>query len=241
MELVVGFSTLILETLVNQMWSGAIIAFLLVTMLTVNIIAYNVSGFTLIRILRNHQRDGPTASGGGEDISGSKSATPFDIVIRKTVRSMFMLTLPSLGTLILFLFIGASASNTKPRQEWDPIYVPWPLIVVLFLQLMFGFLFTRVGWVSKAALESAIVGKASTPSTSMADSAEKKSRASKAEGGKSPRMSQSPKPRFSELTPSGQISRPEADIATTADQEPAPAVPTIQVSEVPDKVDVVVV
>jgi len=54
-------------------------------------------------------------------------------------------------------------------------------------------------------------------------------------------MSQSPKARFSEMTPA-QNSRPEADaVATTTGQEPAPVVATIQVSDVPAKLDVVVV
>jgi len=49
-----------------------------------NLTTYNVSGIILIRILRRHQQTGTAAV--GEDISGSKSASPFDVVIAKTMR-----------------------------------------------------------------------------------------------------------------------------------------------------------
>jgi hypothetical protein len=100
-ELVVGFGMLACHYVIKEQWVGAIISFYVVLMLTVNLIAYNASGFYLIRILRNHQITG-ISKAAGEDISGSKSAAPFDVVINKALWSMTILTLPSLAALLIF-------------------------------------------------------------------------------------------------------------------------------------------
>jgi len=244
----VGIAMMIVETLVAQYWSSAIIAFLVVLVLSVNLVTYNVSGVWLIRVLRKHQETGTATA--GEDISGSKSASPFDVVIKKTVRSMILLTVPTLAAVLVFVVIGVGATNTTVRVAYDPNNVPWSFNVVLFIQLVLGFLFTRIGWVSKAALEAAIVGKAgSTPSTGSRagseGSPEKKSgRSSKAEKDKALRMSQ--KPRFSENTTPAH-SRPEADlqeaspaVEITAVQEASPAAAATS-EELGQVVDVVVV
>jgi len=213
---VVGFSMLICQYLVAQQWVGAVISFLVVLMVTVNLIAYNCSGFYLIRILRNHQITG-ISQASGDDISGSKSASPFDVVIHKTLRSMTILTLPSLATIIMFLVTGVTSCNTKPMPAFNPDDLLWNVLATIFIQLVLGLLFTRVAWISKTALEAEIVGKTgSTPSTgstaaSSEGSPEKKRSASRAAmKDKASRLSQSPKPRFSEGT--AQNSYPERDL-----------------------------
>jgi hypothetical protein len=218
MEFVVGFSMLTAEYVVGQQWSGAVIAFNVVLMLLVNLVTYNVSGVLLIRLLRNHQ-----VTGAGEDISGSKSASPFDVVIKKTIRSMVMLNLPSLGALFLFLFIGVGACNTQPMDVFDPNAPKTPLILTTFLQPVLGLLFTRVAWVSKTALEAAIVGKTgSTPSAVSSEGTPKRPgrEASRAElKERAARMSQSPKPRQSEgacSAPGSRADPPETCLAVVA-------------------------
>jgi hypothetical protein len=214
-ELVVGFGTLIGHYLTTDMWIGAIISFYAVLMFTLNLIAYNASGFYLIRILRNHQITG-ISKASGEDISGSKSASPFDVVINKTLRSMTILTLPSLAALLIFLIQGVSSCSTRPRPIFNPQNPEWVVSVTIFVHFVLGLLFTRVAWVSKTALEAQIVGKnGSTPSTgSSAPSSEgspEKKRASRAgTKDKASRLSQSPNPRFSEGSP--QNSHPERDL-----------------------------
>jgi len=217
-EFVVGFGMLAAEYLVGQQWVGAVVSFYVVLMLTVNLTTYNVSGVLLIRLLRNHQ-----STGAGEDISGSKSASPFDVVISKTLKSMTMLTLPSLATWLIFLVLGVSNCNTRPMPVFDPNALQWNVIATMFIQLILGLLFTRVAWISKTALEAAIVGKiSSTPSSGGAVSSEgtpqKRSdrAASRAElKERAKRMSQSPN--HSEGTSSAQGSHADQPVVVAVD------------------------
>jgi hypothetical protein len=214
-EFVVGFGMLTCEYLVGQQWVGAVIAFYVVLMLAVNLTTYNVSGVCLIRILKKHQLTGVSAS--GEGITGSKSASPFDVVIAKTMRSMTMLSLPSLAALFMFLIIGIGGCNTRPMVAYNPNAPTWSAMATFAIQLILGLLFTRVAWISKTALDAEImVRTVSTPSKDSALSSEGSpeqkrsgraaSRASLKE--RAARMSQSPKPRYSEGT-SPQSSRGE--------------------------------
>jgi len=204
-QFAVGFGMLACEYLVAQQWVSAVISFYVVLVLSVNLTTYNVSGFWLIRILRKHQLTGVSTS--GEDITGSKSASPFDVVIRKTMRSMTMLTLPSLAALLMFLILGIGSVNTRPLIPYNPNAPNWTAMATLSIQLILGLLFTRVAWISKTALDAEIMIRTiSTPSKDSALSSEGSpeqkrsgraaSRASLKE--RAARMSQSPKPRYSE-------------------------------------------
>jgi hypothetical protein len=240
-ELVVGFSMYICEFLVAQQWVGAVISFYVVLVFTVNLATYNVSGLYLIRILRNHQKTGISAT--GEDITGSKSASPFDVVISKTMRSMVMLSVPSIAALIMFFILGVGNLNTRPPNPYNAENPPWSALATMFLQLVLGLLFTRVCWISKTALQAEIISKGmSTPSgTSTSDPPSQGSpdqkrsgrTLSRAEKERAKRMSQSPKPRRSENRPSTQNSRAEPEtasiIAVTVDT-PKVAAPEIQAS-----------
>jgi hypothetical protein len=241
-EFVVGFSMMTCHYIINRQWVGAVISFYCVLMFTVNLIAYNASGFYLIRILRNHQVTG-VSNTPSEDISGSKSASPFDVVIGKTLRSMTILTLPSLAALLMFLILGIQSANNNPMPVFNAVDLAWGTLATLFIQLVLGLLFTRVAWISKTALEAEIIGKAnSTPSTGSAavsseGSPEKRRAASRADmKDKVTRMSQSPKPRFSE---GAQNSHPESDLQQGPLDGPTPMI--VVETEVPTKVEVVVV
>jgi len=201
---VLGFAMLAAEYVVGQQWVSAVVYLYAVLMLGVNATTYNVSGAILIRILRNHKVIGSNAS--IEDISGSKSACPFDVVIAKTRRSLAILTLPSVAAFIVFFILGAQACNTKPLVLFNTTPLPWSVLATLFTQLVLGILFTRVAWVSKEALEAAICRKSiSAPSSgatvASVESPDQKrtsrtaSRADLKE--RALRMSQSPKPRSS--------------------------------------------
>jgi hypothetical protein len=213
---VMGFGGLVFEYLVAKQWGAAILSFYLCLMFLLNLITYNGSGVCLIRILLNHQRTGISAA--GEDLTaGSKSASPFDIVISKTRRSMFMLSVPSFAALIFYFAIGVGNCNTRPLIPFNPEALTWPQYVGLFLQIFLGFIFTRVCWISKTALNAEIMGKGmSTPSGNSVNSSEgpqgppsqgspeqpkrtgrTASRADLKERAK--RLSQSPKPRNSAL------------------------------------------
>jgi len=155
---VMGFGGLVFEYLVAKQWGAAILSFYLCLMFLLNLITYNGSGVCLIRILLNHQRTGISAA--GEDLTaGSKSASPFDIVISKTRRSMFMLSVPSFAALIFYFAIGVGNCNTRPLIPFNPEALTWPQYVGLFLQIFLGFIFTRVCWISKTALNAEIMGK----------------------------------------------------------------------------------
>jgi hypothetical protein len=218
-ELVVGFAMLICSYLVAQQWIGAIIGFYVVLMLTVNLTTYNVSGIYLIRILREHQKTGTSATP-TEDISGSKSASPFDIVIAKTMRSMAMLTIPSLATLLMFLVQAVTQCNTRPTPVFDSANPAWGLLATLFVHIILGLVFTRIGWITKTALDSQIIGKAmSTPSTGSTGSSEGSPPEQKRMGRgltraemkeRVTRMSQSPTSRSSHTA--AQNSRPDVEM-----------------------------
>jgi len=187
-------------------------------MLAVNLTTYNLSGVYLIQILRNHQKTGTAAV--GEDITGSKSASPFDIVIAKTMKSMVLLTVPSVATMLMFAVTALTQCNNQPLPPYDPTAVPWSFLAIMYVQLVMGILFTRVAWISKAALDAAIIVKVlSTPSTGSTTSSETTEQkrtvraASRAElKERAQRMSQSPKARFSEGTPSAQNSHPDIEM-----------------------------
>jgi len=219
-EFVVGFATLAAAYVFAQQWVGAIVSFSVVLMLTVNLTTYNVSGCILIRILRKHQQTGVAAA--GEDITGSKSASPFDVVIAKTLRSMCFLTLPSLATLLMFFVTGVSSCNSRPLPPYDPNNVTWSVMATLFVQLILGFVFTRVAWVSKAALDAEIAKTVSTegsPSIDARRSSRAPTRADLKERAK--RISQSPNSRPSnDGTLSAQTSHSDVELALS----PAPAV-----------------
>jgi hypothetical protein len=219
-EFLVGFGMLACEYLVGQQWVGAVISFYVVLMLAVNLTTYNVSGFCLIRILKTHQLTGVSTS--GEDITGSKSASPFDVVIAKTLRSMTMLSLPSLAALLMFLIVGIAGCNTKPLIAYNPDAPSWTALATFAIQLVLGLLFTRVAWISKTALDSEIMVRTiSTPSKDSAISSEGSpeqkrsgraaSRASLKE--RAARLSQSPKPRYSEgISPQSSRAETEAPV-----------------------------
>jgi len=186
-ECIVGFSMLAAEFVIGLQWVGAVISFYVVLMFAVNVVTYNVSGFMLIRILRTHQ-EGTSAV---DDISGSK-ASPFALVITKTTRSLVYLTLPSLATLIMFLIIGVGNCNSKPMNAFVPTAPTAGVVFTLFVQLVFGLLFTRVVWISKSALDAEIASKMTgSPTTQSLD---EKRRASSRVETQSGRKSQSPKP-----------------------------------------------
>jgi hypothetical protein len=179
-EFFVGFSMFAAEYAIGQQWVGAVIAFYVVLMFTVNLLTYNISGIMLIRILRKHQSGAATPSGEGQekflDITGSKSASPFDLVIRKTTRSLILLSLPSMAALIMFFVIGVSSCNTKPAIPYNPESPAVFSFITLFLQIILGLLFTRITWISKTALDAEVVGKAITGSgTSLQSSEERRS------------------------------------------------------------------
>jgi len=214
---VVGVVMLGAEFAVGQQWVSAVVSFYAVVMLTVNTTTYNVSGVILIRMLRNHQVIGSNSS--VEDISGAKSASPFELVIAKTRRSMAILTFPSAAGFVVFVILGVVNLNTKPLLPFNTSPLPWSVLAVLYIQLVLGILFTRVAWVSKTALETAILAKTvSTPSSVGSETPDQKrasrtaSRADLKE--RALRLSQSPIPRISP-----QLSHPEQEAGAVSAKE----------------------
>jgi len=182
-EFGVGFGGLFAEFASAQQWATAVTDFYVVLALVVNLTTYDVAGLWLIRILRTHQ-----TTGAGEDISGSKSASPFDVVIDKTLRSMSLLSCPSLAAMVAYLILGIGNSNTRPIATYNPNALGWNVFVTIFVQLVLGLLFTRLAWISKTALDAAIMA-----SVSSKESDQRKSGASRGElKEKAARLSQSP-------------------------------------------------
>jgi len=156
-DMYVGFGCLTASYVFAQQWVGAITPFFVVLMLAVNLVTYNVSGCVLIRILHKHQATGVAEA--RDDITGSKSASPFDVVIAKTLRSMFFLTVPSLATLILFFVTGVGNLNARPTPVYDPLNLTWSVQAVLFVQLIIGLMLTRVAWVTKSVVQAEVLAK----------------------------------------------------------------------------------
>jgi len=195
-EVVVGISAIATQYVWGRQWSGAYMDFFVVASLAMNLIAYNVSGMLLVRILRRHQ-----ATGSGEEVSGSKSASPFELVISKTLRSMWLLSLPTMVAVVVYSYLGISNSNNLAEIPYDPQAPSWSVVATIFLQMTLGLLFTRTAWISKTALDAEILAsvngssrESEKRSSGLASRSELKERAA--------RMSQSPKPRPSENAPS---------------------------------------
>jgi len=175
-ELVIGLGGLIGEFRAGRQWVTAVINFYVVLSLAVNVITYNVSGLWLISILRKHQSTG--SSPPGEDISGSKSASPFDVVVAKTSRSLVLLTVPSVIAMIMYIIIGINNSTTNAIPTYNPQAVGWNSYVTIFVQLVLGLLFTRVAWVSKTTLDAGLVAKMVNSQSTAGTSKDEKQRSS---------------------------------------------------------------
>jgi len=173
----IGLVGLIGEFVLGKQYIMAVVYFYVVVSLAANMITYDISGIWLIRTLRIHQRTGAA----GEELSSSKSACKFDVVIAKTMRSMFLVTLPSLAAVVVYTVVGIANSNTKPMAPYNPESLAWSVYVTVFTQLILGLLFTRTAWVSKTALDAEIMLKTTTTlsrSTSRPDTKERGSRLS---------------------------------------------------------------
>jgi hypothetical protein len=179
----IGFAGLICEFAVAKQYVMAFVYYFVVISLTVNLITYDVSGICLIRILRKHQTTGVAAA--GEDLSSSKSACKFDVVIAKTMRSMFLLSFSSLAVVVVFLVIGITHTNTRPIAPYNPDLLGWNAYATVFAQLLLGLLFTRTAWISKTALDAEIMFKTTTTLSSATSRPDVRERGS--------RFSQSPK------------------------------------------------
>jgi hypothetical protein len=237
----VGIGMLVCEFVVNQQWGSAVLDFFLVLLFGVNLATYNASGLWLIRILRNHQRTGIAAA--GEDLTGSKSASPFDVVISKTKRSMLMLSLPTFVFLILYFYLATNNLNTRPMAVFNPNALPWSTFLTQYAQMILGLIFTRVCWISKTALNAEIMGKGMSTGNSVTSeegspsqgTPEQKrtgraaSRADLKERAK--RWSQSPKPRRSEGRPSAQDGHTETASAQDSHAEPQTAAVAVTVED----------
>jgi len=217
MEFVVGIGTLITEFTLDQNWVTAIREFYIVFALAVNMTTYDLSGFWLIRILRNHQ---PT--GAVEEVSGSKSPSRFDAVISRALRSMFLLSMSSLSVMLMYLILGIGNCNTEQIPPYDPTALGWNSFVTIFVQLVLGLLFTRFAWVTKAALTAEIMASvhvSSQESDSKLTGSRLSSRVELREV--MARLSQSPKSPHSEG--SAQDSQAESEVpvvAVTVEEDP---------------------
>jgi len=132
---------------------------------------------------------------------------------------MAILTFPSAAGFVVFVILGVVNLNTKPLLPFNTSPLPWSVLAVLYIQLVLGILFTRVAWVSKTALETAILAKTvSTPSSVGSETPDQKrasrtaSRADLKE--RALRLSQSPIPRISP-----QLSHPEQEAGAVSAKE----------------------
>jgi len=238
LALVLGLFALVAEFVEARQWVTAALDFFIVVSVGANLTTYNVSGACLIQILRKHQ-----LTGSGEEISGSKSASPFALVISKTLRSMWLLSLPSVGAMVMFGILAVGLSNNKAIVAYNPSNPAWNVFATIFLQLVLGLLFTRMAWVSKTALDAEILAsvngssrESEKRSSGMVSRADSKARAM--------RLTQSPIPRNSE-SPSTQNSQAEPEppvVAVTVvddsncDQPvvlPSPCTEIVQPGELP--------
>jgi len=158
LAVLLGLLGLICEFVLEKQYVMAVVNFYVVISLTTNMIAYDLSGFWLIRVLRIHQRTGA----GGEELSSSKSACKFDVVIAKTMRSMFLVTLPTFAVVVVYAILGITNSNTRPMAPYNPEALGWNVYVTVFAQLILGLLFTRTAWISKTALDAELMLKTTT-------------------------------------------------------------------------------
>jgi len=231
-DVLVSFGCAIAQYTTHQQWVAAVVGFHAALIFSVNMTTYDICGLKLIRILKEHQ-NGTT----GEDISGSQSAKPFEVVISKTYRAMILLTIPSLATIIFFFYTAVTAANTMPLPTYDPANPQPANLVTISVHLLLGLFFTRSCWISKTTLDAEILAKTSSPPSSHIShgtpSSERTTRAmSRADlKDRAMRMSQSPKPRASEeLSPP--TSRPDVEMP-----EVIPAKAGVEVSASKSDVD----
>jgi len=137
-------------------------------------IAYVSSGLYLIRILRRHQRG---ESGTGEDTEGSKTASPFDLVITKTYRSMILLALPSIAVVGLLGFSIKLTADRKPI--WDENHFEISGVLIYYMQLCLGIAFTRVVWITPEHINAALAGRSRPSSAPVSSTGSEERRATK--------------------------------------------------------------
>jgi len=191
-----------------RQWMDAISGWFFVLVIGANTSTYDICGFLLIRVLHHHKQTGLALV---DEISGSKSASPFDIVIKKTIRSMFVLTVPSLIALLMCVVPAVGYSNNLPQAPYDPHNVTWVPQAILIVQLVLGLMFTRTVWISKTVFEAEMMAtkaEGARPSKTLS--------VSRAEKEKSRRTSQLPKGSTS--------SRPDVEMADS----PGPSARSVQ-------------
>jgi len=179
----VGVVMFIVESSVAnpKQWMDAIAGWFFVLVIGANLVTYNVCGLLLIRVLRHHQQTGLALV---EEISASKSASPFNIVIKKTIRSMVILTTPSLIALIMTVSPAIGFSNNLPPAPYDPHALTWVTQAIIIVQLILGLTFTRSIWISKTVFEAEMMAtkaegaRTSSKTLSRADLKEKSRRTS---------------------------------------------------------------
>jgi len=216
-ELGVGAGGLFAQFASAQQWITAVVDFYIVLALAVNLTTYNVSGFWLIRILRTHQ-----LTGAGEDITGSKSASPYDAVIAKTLRSMFLMSLPSLAALLVLLILGIGNCNNRPIAPYNVNALDWSVFMAIFIQLVLGFLFTRSGWITKTALDAAIMASVNASSKESEKKSGVSSRAELKE--RAARLSQAPTKSRSETPPQNSQAESEGPVVVVTVDDSTPDV-----------------
>jgi len=172
-QIVVGFVRLIGEFTDGGQWTLALINFYTIFTLLLNVVTYNVSGFLLVRILRSHEVAG-VSTNASEDITGSKSASPFNVVITNTIRSMVILTVPTLGCMALFFVVGLSNSKSGPIPAYNPNNIGWNVFLNIFFHYSLGLLFTRVAWISKSSLDAEIVSSVQSRTVSQSSASRPK-------------------------------------------------------------------
>jgi hypothetical protein len=150
----VGYGVFIGEYTVGKQWVNSITQLYAAFVLFSNVITYNVCGCILIRLLRKHELGEATNS--DNDLSDSKPASPFGVVMTRTLRSMLILSLPSIACGFIVLNDGINYMNNNPVVQFGPgpnQKPDRPTITVIFLQFGLGILFTRIGWISKTQLK----------------------------------------------------------------------------------------
>jgi len=163
-----------------KQWMDAVAGWYFVLVIGANMVTYDVSGLLLTRVLRHHQKTGLALV---EEISGSKTASPFDVVIKKTIRSMVVLTIPSFIALIMTVVPAIGFTNNLPTAPYDPHALSWTTQAILIVQLVLGLTFTRSIWITKTVLEMEMMatkaeGTRSSRTASRTDLKEKSRRTS---------------------------------------------------------------
>jgi len=166
-QAIVGYTILGIEGQVAEAWPRAISNGFGALIVIGNCLAYDGCGGYLIFILKRHHRLGGSDSGEPND-SGTKSQDTIVLVIRKTLRSMVLVSVMCIVTFSLLLSSAVGQISGPAVPPWTPDVVPDRSgLQIIFMHLVIELLYIKLGWVTKEQVDAQVAASLSSTRKSL--------------------------------------------------------------------------